>query len=111
MKSAGRVMFFCSMSVAGNPLVGNKAYPRIVSDYRASFARLKTMKADVFLAPHGDQFGLARKYAALQDNEKKKLVNAANPFIDKGEMQRVVAGQEKAFDAQLKREQDAVVKR
>ncbi len=56
--TARNVMFFCSMSVAGNPLVGNKAYPRIVSDYRASFARLKKMKADIFLAPHGSQFAM-----------------------------------------------------
>jgi metallo-beta-lactamase class B len=51
------VMFFCSISVAGNPIGGSPAYPNIVSDYRASFAKLGKMKTDIFFAPHGVQFG------------------------------------------------------
>jgi hypothetical protein len=59
-------MFFCSISVAGNPLIGNAAYPNILSDYRASFARLKKMDADIFFAPHGNQFGLPEKLAKMK---------------------------------------------
>ncbi len=99
------VIFFSSMTVAGNPLVGNKAYPQIADDYKASFAKLKAMDADIFFAPHGEQFDLAKKAATLQDNIDKKVMNAPNPFIDKAEFHRVVAGMEKDFNDQLAKQQ------
>lgn len=99
------VIFFCSITVAGNPLVNNKAYPAIADDYKASFARLKKIDADIFLAPHGEQFGLAKKAATLADNEKKKVANAPNPFIDKTEFHRAVGAMEKDFNEQLAKQQ------
>ncbi|WP_019831592.1 subclass B3 metallo-beta-lactamase [Sphingomonas sp. PR090111-T3T-6A] len=48
------VVFPCSISVAGNKLVGNKAYPGIVADFRKSFDTLGAMKADVVLPAHPD---------------------------------------------------------
>src|SRR5882757_3570747 len=39
-----KVMFFGSLTVAA-PLVDNAAYPQIASDYRASFAKMRTLKA------------------------------------------------------------------
>jgi metallo-beta-lactamase class B len=91
---AKRVMFFCSISVAGNPLVDNTAYPNIVRDYRASFAKLKAMHADIFLAPHGEQFGLAAKLAKMK-------TGGPNPFVDPGEKDRFLAKMQQDFDAQL----------
>jgi len=99
------VVFYCSMTVAGNPLVNNKAYPGIAEDYRKSFARLKKIDADVLLAAHGEQMGLARKAATMAANEKNKVLGAPNPFVVKGEFQRLVAAQEKAFEAELKKQQ------
>jgi metallo-beta-lactamase class B len=93
-----KVMFFCSISVAGNPLVGNKQFPGIVQAYRASFARLKTMQADIFLAPHGAQFRMEEKLAKVKPG-------AANPFIDPGELPRFIVKAEKGFDAELARQQ------
>jgi len=101
------VIFFSSMTVAGNPLVNNKPYPRIAEDYKASFAKLKAMDADIFLAPHGDQMNLAKKAVTLQANTDRKVMNAPNPFIDKSEFHRVADGMEKDFDAQLARQQAA----
>ena len=72
---AHKVMFFCSISVAGNPIAGKLAYPTIVADYRASFARLKKMDADIFFAPHGGQFHMDEKLAKMKPG-------APNPFID-----------------------------
>jgi len=46
------VVFPCSVSVAGNRLIGNRRYPGIVADYRASIARLGRLKADVVLPFH-----------------------------------------------------------
>jgi metallo-beta-lactamase class B len=40
--------------VAGNILVGNHAYPKIASDYRATFRTLETLKADIVLPCHPD---------------------------------------------------------
>ena len=93
-----KVMFFCSISVAGNPLAGTPAYPTIVSDYRASFARLKKMEADIFFAPHGGQFGMEEKLAKVKPG-------APNPFIDAGEVQRFAARAEAAFDKELASQQ------
>jgi metallo-beta-lactamase class B len=94
------VMFFCSISVAGNPLAGAPAYPTIVSDYRASFARLKKMEVDIFFAPHGGQFNMEEKLAKVKQG-------APNPFIDAGELQRFAARAEQAFDKELAQQQAA----
>ena len=95
-----KVLFFCSISVAGNPLAGTPAYPSIVSDYRASFARLKKMEADIFFAPHGGQFDMAEKLAKMKPG-------APNPFIDAGELQRFAAKAEQDFDKELAKQQAA----
>jgi metallo-beta-lactamase class B len=88
------VMFFCSITVAGNPLVGNSAYPNIADDYKQSFARLDKMQADIFLAPHGEQFGLDAKLARLK-------AGGPNPFIDPGELHRRLAKLKADYDAEL----------
>jgi metallo-beta-lactamase class B len=93
-----KVMFFCSISVAGNPIAGKLAYPAIVSDYRTSFARLKKMDADIFLAPHGAQFHMEEKLAKMKPG-------APNPFIDARELPDMVQKAEAAFDKDLTRQQ------
>jgi metallo-beta-lactamase class B len=89
-----KVMFFCSITVAGNLLVGNSAYPNIADDYRQSFARLDKMDADIFLAPHGDQFGLDEKVAKMKPG-------APNPFIDPGELSRRLTKFKADFEKEL----------
>jgi metallo-beta-lactamase class B len=105
------VIFYCSMTTGGNPLVNNKQYPAIAEDYKKSFARLKKIEADVLLAAHGDQMGLAKKAATAEANTKNKVANAPNPFVVKGEFQRLVAAQEKAFEAELKKQQEAAAEK
>ena len=82
--------FFCSASVAANRLVPKAQYAGIVADYRRTFARLKTVKADVFLAPHAEFYDLAGKRARLGRP-------GPNPFIVPGELQKVVAALERGF--------------
>jgi metallo-beta-lactamase class B len=101
------VVFFCSMTVAGNPLVNNKVHTTIATDYKTSFGRLKKINADVLLAAHGEQMGLAKKVATVEANEKNRLLGAPNPFVVKGEFQQLVAAQEKSFDAELAKQQAA----
>jgi metallo-beta-lactamase class B len=98
------VMFFCSITVAGNPLVGNSAYPNIVADYKASFAKLDRIQADIFLAPHGEQFGLDEKMAKMKSG-------APNPFVDPGEFHRRLVKLKSDYDAELGRQWAAARKK
>jgi metallo-beta-lactamase class B len=91
---AHTAIFYCSTSVAGNPLVNNKAYPQIASDYEASFAKLKTIKADVFLAPHA-------QFYHPQEKLRLRKKGAPNSFVDPGELQRFVAASQHDFEAEL----------
>ena len=91
-------VFYCSTTVAGNRLVGNAAYPRIASDYRASFARLKTLPADVFL-PNHPQFG------DLAGKRRRVARGGPNPFVDPGEMRRFVEESERAFEEELAKQE------
>lgn len=92
-----QVVFYCSTSVV-DKLVNNSGYPNIVSDYERSFAELRRMPCDVFLAPHAQFFHL---------EEKRKQLEAGNvdAFLDPAEMQKFVAEQEAAFRKQLAAEQ------
>lgn len=71
---AGRplnVVFPCSLSVAGNKLIGNKGYPGIADDYRRAFARMRTLQADVILPAHpelADVPGRANRRSAGDDS-------------------------------------------
>ena len=95
-------MVYCSTSVAFNRLVSKTKgpqYPGIVADYEATFARVKSMKADVFLSPHAEEFGL--------DAKRAKLGAGPNPFVDPSALPAVVARSEQAFRAALAKQQDA----
>ena len=93
-------IFYCSTTVAGNPLVNNTEYPAIAADYRKSFAKLKTIRADIFLAPHASFFDPQKKLAARRPG-------APNPFIDAGELARFVSASEADFEKELARQQAA----
>jgi len=93
--AAGKqVLFASSVSVAGEKLVANPDYPNVVSDFRNSFARLRTTKADIFLNFHAEGFGLEEKRAA-------QLAGKADAFIDPGETRRRIDASEKDFDTEL----------
>lgn len=92
-----QAVVFCSISVAANRLVSKTRgpqYPGIVEDYRRGFAKLKSLKADVFLAPHTAQFGAEAKVARMG-------VGGPSPFIDPNELGVVTARYEKLFDEAL----------
>jgi metallo-beta-lactamase class B len=79
-------------------LVDNPMYPRIVEDYERTFRVLKDLPCDVFLAPHGSQFGLGEKARRLSAG------GGPNPFIDPEGYRSFVARGEEAFRRQLERE-------
>jgi metallo-beta-lactamase class B len=88
-----QVVFYCSTSVV-DKLVNNSAYPAIVSDYMRSFAELRKMPCDVFLAPHAGFFNLEVKRKQL---EAGKL----DAFVDSTEMQKFVDESEQSFKKEL----------
>jgi metallo-beta-lactamase class B len=90
---AHTAFFFCSASVAANRLAPKPQYPGIVDDYRRTFVRLKTIHADVLLAPHAEFFDLPGKRARRDAPD--------NPFIVPGELDRLAATMETEFHRQL----------
>ncbi|HEV7922118.1 MAG TPA: subclass B3 metallo-beta-lactamase [Thermoanaerobaculia bacterium] len=63
MRAAGRdVVFLCSATAPTDyRLVGNPRWPDAVADYRRTFATLRALPCDVFLAAHGGFFDLQSK--------------------------------------------------
>lgn len=89
-----RVLFLSSLTVAGLKLPAHPGYPQAAADFRASFARLKRVKADVVLGFHPNHFGMAEK--------RPRIGAGPNPFIDPAELPRRVEAAEKAFEVELK---------
>jgi len=88
------VLFLCSITVAGNILVGNHAYPEIRSDYRATFRKLRSLKADVVLPSHPDIADVIERGARREAGEK-------NAFIDPRLLPSLVAHYSAAFETDL----------
>ncbi|QYE34306.1 subclass B3 metallo-beta-lactamase [Polymorphobacter sp. PAMC 29334] len=92
-----RVVFPCSLTVAGNALIGNTGYPGIVADFRRSFVSLAALKADVVLPAHPDIAGvLARK--------ARRDAGDLDAFIAPESLGHIVADAAKAFDVELARQ-------
>jgi metallo-beta-lactamase class B len=82
-------VFVCSASAPGYQLIGNWRYPNIVEDYRKTFATLRSLPCDIFLAAHGSFFDLEEK---LKDPSR---------FVDPKGYRAYIDGAEAAFDRQL----------
>jgi len=96
------VVFFSSASINdGTRLIANPRYPDLVRDFEATFATLRALPCDIFFAPHGGQFAMAQKFAALEH------AGPVNPFVDPDGWKRLIAGAEKAFRDQLALERAA----
>jgi len=92
------VVIVCS--VGWNPgyiLVNNKDYPQISDDYVRSFAILRKLPCDIFLAAHGGFYDLAGKYAKLGQG-------GPNPFLDHAGYLAYIDQKEKSFYAELARQ-------
>ena len=82
------VLFACSLTVAGNRLVGNRRYPGIVADFRKSFNRLGALKADVVLPFHPESVDLMSRVAK-------------NTLIDRAVLPKMVGDARAAFATDL----------
>ncbi len=88
-----QVFFHCSATVAGQSL-NPESYPGMVANFRATFAKVRKMKADIFLANHDNFFDLAEKRA-------RQIAGDANAFVDPDELQRFNRLMETRFEAEL----------
>lgn len=95
------VVFVGGYSInTGVRLVHNAGYPEIADDYARTFRVLKSLSCDVFLAQHGDMFGLEEKARKLRAGAKP------NPFIDPDGYRKAVEAAERTYREQLRRERD-----
>lgn len=97
VRDAGRprsVLFLCSIQVAGNVLVGNRAYPQIATDYRKTFAKLAGMRADILLTSHPDASGVFEREAAVRAGK-------TDAFVDPTALPSHVAKAKAAFETLL----------
>jgi metallo-beta-lactamase class B len=93
------VVFFPSANInRGVHLINNERYPSIAHDFERSFITWKSLPCDVFLADHGEFYGMQAKYRQLQSGA------AANPFIDPDGYRRFITDSERRFHEQLSNE-------
>jgi metallo-beta-lactamase class B len=88
------VLFLCSITVAGNVLVGNHAYPEIAADYRATFRKLASMKADIVLPSHPD-------IADVIEREARREAGERDAFVDPLALPLLVAHFSAAFETAI----------
>ena len=83
VEEAGRsylALIVCSFGVnPGYVLVDNPDYPEIADDYRATFAKARSLPVDVFLGSHGFWYDMERKL----ERAMSRAEGAPNPFIDR----------------------------
>ncbi|TRW17594.1 subclass B3 metallo-beta-lactamase [Glacieibacterium frigidum] len=92
-----RVVFPCSLTVAGNKLIDNTGYPGIVADFRRSFPATAKLRADVVLPGHPEGVELLAR-AARRD------AGDADAFLMPGLLPKLAADAKKAFEAELTRQ-------
>ena len=94
------VVFVCSVTVLPDVrLLDEPSYPGIAEDFERTFAVLKALPCDVFLAPHGQFFRLKEKMAALEAGA------TVNPFIDPERYRAYITRGEQRFRQRLDEEQ------
>ena len=89
-----RVLFLCSITVAGNVLVGNRAYPAIAADYEETFAKLSSIKADIVLTSHPEMGDVLGREARVEAGDRRA-------FVDPSVLPKIVARSKAEFERAL----------
>jgi metallo-beta-lactamase class B len=74
------------------------SYPGIADDYRKTFALLKKLPCDIFLGAHGGYFNMAEKLARARQGGE-------SVWIDPAGYKAGVAERERAFESELRKQQ------
>lgn len=96
-----KVVFASSATTLDYTFVNNAKYPQIAEDFTRTYATFKSIKADVFLASHGQFFDLLGKAEKLRAGAK------TNPFIDPQGWRQFVNQMTRQFEEKLKKERAA----
>ena len=96
-----KVVFASSATTLDYTFVDNSKYPQIADDFTRTYATFKSIKADVFLASHGQFFDLLGKAEKLRAGAKP------NPFIDPQGWRQFVNQITRQFEEKLKKERAA----
>lgn len=94
-----RAFFHCSATVAGQSLAP-PAYPQIVTDFEATFARVREMEADVLLTNHPE-------FMELEARRARQLAGVEDAFVDANALNALNERLERAFNEELARQQAA----
>jgi metallo-beta-lactamase class B len=87
----------CSLNGQFLQYLGNKDYPGIEADMRATYKKARTFPVDVFLSSHASFYNLQAKY----DKLKARKEGDPNPFVDPEGYKAHVDEYEKSFEAAL----------
>lgn len=97
-----RVVFAASTTVnPGTRLTKDPSYPGILEDFRKAFARLASLRPDIWVSAHSGFFELERK---------RKNLSASNPapaFLDAEGYRRMVESRRKEFEQVVAKESGA----
>lgn len=88
------VVFVGSQSSLDYKFVGRESYPGIATDFVKSFAVLKNLTCDIFLASHGSFFHFA-------DKHERFIHGDTNAFVDPDGYNRYLSESEKDFRQKL----------
>jgi metallo-beta-lactamase class B len=89
-----RLAYVDSLSAPGYRLLGNARYPRIVADYRRTFAAVRALPCDLLLTPHPDASGWMPAATAAPQVEPM----SCREYADRAE---------RRFEAELRRQREA----
>jgi metallo-beta-lactamase class B len=92
-----RALVECSLNGRFLQYVGNKDYPGIAGDMRATYKKSRQLPVEVFLSSHASFYGLAEKYP----KHAARRPGDPNPFVDPKGYLAHVAEFEKAFEDAL----------
>lgn len=81
----------------GTRLVKDPSYPGILEDYRRTFALLESLKPDIFLAYHVDDFGFPAK-------RLRAATEGAQAFVDPMGYRKFLDGRKMKFEALVEQE-------
>lgn len=81
----------------GTRLVKDPSYPGILEDYRHTFQILESLKPDIFLAYHVDDFGFPAK-------KVKAAKEGAQAFVDPEGYRKFIEGRKEKFEGLVEKE-------
>ena len=73
--------------LGGYRLVGDPKYPRMSADFAQTFRTLRGLPCDIFLGAHGSYFGMAAKYARMNEGKRDAFVDPQGyaRFVDEAD--------------------------